>query len=81
MRSIWGLSMGAILIKFEKVVPKKLKFKTVKTNRRDDTLPLLNYENVNLPTPKLRECKLAPLNYTPFYTYPPKLYPFLHFPP
>ena len=52
MRSIWGLSMGAILINFEKVVPKKLKLKTVKTNRRDDTLPTQNYENANLP-PKL----------------------------
>ena len=25
--------------------------------------------------------KITPLNYTLFYTYPPKLYPLLHLPP
>ena len=56
--------MGAILINFEKVVPKKLKLKTVKTNRRDDTLPTQNYENANLPTPQNYEnANLPPQNY------------------
>ena len=65
-----GPEYGAILIKFEKVVPNKLKLKTVKTNRSDDTLPLLNYENANLPTSKT----------TRMQTCPPKLYPILHLP-
>ena len=70
MRSIWGLSMGAILINFEKVVPKKLKLKTVKTNRRDDTLPPKTMRMQTYPPPKNYENA----------NLPPKLYPILHLP-